>query len=718
MNGPGNPNSDESELDAPDGLASHGFPQDVLDALGQGRFSNIEYISSGATSSVYSAHDKNLDKVVAIKLLSHADAAKLIKFQTEAKTACKLDHKNLVKTLNFGVTKKNHAYLIMNYVEGPSLESLIEQQGPISIDIAIRLFIQICDGMIHSHGKKITHRDLKTSNIIVQSFGSDAVNVIVVDFGLAKERQSQEKTQQGTSSGKVRGSPMFISPEQAQGKVGDERSDIYSFGCIMFRTLTAGWVFEADDMFELLRKHIEEPAPELSSAAPGLRFDQALEQLVQRMLEKEPQKRYQSMREVKDALLEIQKERAGVDEGPQKAAVRKAPVEERKGLGSRLAVPLILLALLVVSALSLRFFNTPESQLSQEEKLRLEKLEQPRKKLERLFRIDTSMFMSHIETEQLIVKEAYLLRDWELSCFDDAHAPVPNINLSYASKLTGEGFKHFANIPGLALELNYTNLTPAAYIELGKLKNLEGLSLSSTSVTNEDLKCLVGLPQLKELCLDTCKNLDDECLDTISKFSALEVFVARDQKSRLTDRGISKLAKCRRLSFIQIDGADITDDGVRNLLSLQNMLDIRLNRCRRVTGESLKAITRSFPQLHLIGFGFTRTKSEDLACLANCKNLEYIEIPGVPITDEQMKMFGQLKDLKWLYLSDVNCTEKGLTYLYPLKNMRKIVWMRIDVPKDAIVELQKQLPNTIFVTPGRPQEVDETMSSMLDMMKN
>lgn len=199
-------------------VEQHTLPDDVLEALGPGRLTHIELLGSGTTSSVFSAHDNGLDKKVAIKYLKHANPTRLINFQTEAKLASKLSHPNLVKILNFDVTKKNHAFLIMEFVDGNSIEKILEEVGCIPPEIAIPLLMQICDGLAHSHSKKIAHRDLKTGNILVQGYGTDAMRAIVVDFGLAQERQSQDKATQGISSGKIKGSPNYISPSKQAAK--------------------------------------------------------------------------------------------------------------------------------------------------------------------------------------------------------------------------------------------------------------------------------------------------------------------------------------------------------------------------------------------------------------------------------------------------------------------------------------------------------------------
>lgn len=711
MNADSQSNLDESGSNLEEVFSQRELPQDVLDALGEGRFANIEYVSSGATSSVFSALDRNLDKRVAIKLLSNADEHRLMNFQHEAKTACKLDHKNLVSTLNFGITSKNHAFLIMDYVEGINFEDLVEQQGHLQIDVALPLFLQICDGMIHSHSKKIAHRDLKTSNIIIQKFGTDAVNAVVVDFGLARERKSQEKTRQGSTSGKLRGSPRFISPEQAKGLHGDERSDIYSFGCIIFRVLTGKWVFESDDLFELLRQHIEDEPPRLNEAARHLHFDPLLQPLLDQMLEKDPADRFQTMKEVKGALLEIQRERAIQPPSGQAPLVRIAQQPARKRKRSKFVFPISILTLLAVTAIGLIAYKLLESK-----PVEAVKTETQMEKFERLFRQENAVFMSHLDWEQLEAKDVQHLTDADLEVLDGLALPTSNINLSFATNLTGEGLKYLAHIPNLCIELNYTKLKPIGFETLAKLDNLQGVTFSSTQITAKELRMLASLPHLMELGLDTTPNLNDDMLAEISKMKSLHILVARDKKSKITDEGAAHLAKCKNLVTLQLDGADITEAGIDPLLTLPNLIDLRLNRCEKLTGKALAKIAKAYPKIQLIGYGATNTEPQDIACLGKCKDLMFIEIPGVTIGDEQMKTFGSLPNLKYLYLGAVKCSAEGIAHLYKLKNMRKIFMLTIDAPPEAIEELRKRWVGCMFMTPGNKSKSDDTVEQYLEMM--
>src|SRR5579885_2479654 len=153
-----------------------------------GRYEVVSQIGSGGFSVVYKAYDRSLQKDVAIKMLLHTeqiDAEQIRRFQQEAKIASGLHHSNLIRVLDCGVTKKNDPFLVMDYVEGTSLCDYIETNGPLPVKKAVRIFVQICEGMQQAHEQGILHRDLKTSNVMLVDAQSSCPRAIILDFGLA-----------------------------------------------------------------------------------------------------------------------------------------------------------------------------------------------------------------------------------------------------------------------------------------------------------------------------------------------------------------------------------------------------------------------------------------------------------------------------------------------------------------------------------------------------
>lgn len=302
--------------------------------------------------SVFRCFDSHLGKYVAIKVL-HAggqqlESSQIQRFQKEAKLAGRLTHENLVEVLDFGMTGSGEPYMVMEFVQGPNLKKIIQEQGTLSLERTLDLAEQIGSAMSYSHRQGVIHRDLKSANIIVTSLENGEERVKVVDFGIARSlEENLEEAQNArlTRTNALLGSPLYMSPEACRGGRADERSDIYSLGCIIFECLTGSPPLHGETAMETIRMQIEEE-PETLARATGQSFPDALEQLVSKMLAKAPESRFQSMDEIAAA---IQYEEPKEEE-VEVALSRPSPAEDKKSVTPALAV-LSLVVLTVASML-------------------------------------------------------------------------------------------------------------------------------------------------------------------------------------------------------------------------------------------------------------------------------------------------------------------------------------------------------------------------------
>ena len=203
------------------------------------RWKIIERLGEGGMASVYKAHHLILDKVVAIKFLHRhlcSNPNSLRRFQQEGQAAGRLDHPNVIKVQDCAVTDDGRVFLVMDYLQGHSLSDKLKQDGPLSAEGALDLFIAVAEGLKHAHSNGVLHRDLKPSNVMV----TDENEIKIVDFGIAKvlRDDGQPSLQNLTKTGEIFGSPSYMSPEQCLGQTVDARSDIYSMGCLMYEVLT------------------------------------------------------------------------------------------------------------------------------------------------------------------------------------------------------------------------------------------------------------------------------------------------------------------------------------------------------------------------------------------------------------------------------------------------------------------------------------------------
>jgi serine/threonine protein kinase len=255
-----------------------------------GRYRVVAPIGAGGMGVVYRAEHVHMRKPVAVKILRRdmtlvADV--VTRFEREAVAAGRIDHENVAAATDFGKLDDGSFYLILEFVEGRSLGSLIEA-GALPTLRALVILRQIADGLAAAHAAGIVHRDLKPDNVMLVDREGFPDFVKVLDFGIAKvplEGGSQPLTQIGT----IFGTPQYMSPEQGQGQTVDVRSDLYSLGVIAYEMLAGKLPFDADDLVVLIARHITEAPPPLSQAIP-----EPVRALVAELLEKLPERRIQS----------------------------------------------------------------------------------------------------------------------------------------------------------------------------------------------------------------------------------------------------------------------------------------------------------------------------------------------------------------------------------------------------------------------------------------
>lgn len=283
-----------------------------LDLVGQvieERYDILETLGKGGMSVVFKARDRRLKKDVALKvLMPHltADALSIQRFQQEASAASNLDHPNIVKVYNVGSTASGLPFMTMDYLSGRSLSAVVKDAGRLEYAEALNIFVQLAGALAHAHEKGVIHRDLKPSNIIVSSSGDESEVVKIVDFGIAKLLSQDGHTQAKlTQTGEVFGSPHYMSPEQCLGGELDERSDIYSMGCLMYEVLIGRTPHQGESTLHILHKHISETPPSFKSAAPQTNLPEQLEAVVFKCLERKREDRLPSMTQLKKELTRL-----------------------------------------------------------------------------------------------------------------------------------------------------------------------------------------------------------------------------------------------------------------------------------------------------------------------------------------------------------------------------------------------------------------------------
>jgi len=297
-----------SNMDGPD-ETNYDDQSAYLGTLIADRYLVLQLLGRGGMGAVFKAEQIHLRKLVAVKLLHETLSSRkqlVSRFTREARAISRLSSPHTVMVYDFGRWGELF-YLVMELLEGEPLDALLEREGPLPAARTTHAVLQMCDSLGEAHRFGIVHRDLKPENIMMVRNHSEPDFVKILDFGLAKVK-GVEDPYTIHSQRDIFGTPYYMSPEQIRAGDVDGRADIYALGALMFRMLTGHYVFGGEQgTFDLLKCHLMEPAPKMSTKAPQAKIPPALEQIVAKCLEKEPGKRYATMEELALALQAAEK---------------------------------------------------------------------------------------------------------------------------------------------------------------------------------------------------------------------------------------------------------------------------------------------------------------------------------------------------------------------------------------------------------------------------
>lgn len=258
------------------------------------RYEVIERVGGGGMAIVYKAHDSLLNRKVAVKVLRQQytnDNDFIRRFRREAQAAASLSHPNIVSIYDVGQDDDVY-YIVMEYIEGSTLNDKIKENAPLQIEEAVHIASQICDALDHAHQNEIIHRDIKPHNILIGKNG----RIKVTDFGIARATASTDITQTGA----VLGSVHYFSPEHAKGVSQGAKSDIYSLGIVLYQMLTGKLPFIGESPISVALKHLQEKVEEPRKVNPLI--PQSVENIILKAVRKDPEERYMSAKEMHEDL--------------------------------------------------------------------------------------------------------------------------------------------------------------------------------------------------------------------------------------------------------------------------------------------------------------------------------------------------------------------------------------------------------------------------------
>lgn len=291
------PNDGTPLIDAPD--QSDPFIGKVL----EGKYLIVSRIGAGGMGNVYRGRHTKMETNVAIKILHSSmvsDAKAVERFRREARAALAVNHPNAIQIMDFGVTEDQTVFIVMELLDGVSLQKVLETEKIVSVEKTVKIFRQICAAVGAAHAKDVIHRDLKPDNVIILHYGEPGEQVKVLDFSIAKVSSGDKNAQALTEVGLVVGTPQYMSPEQAQGIDLDKRADIYSLGVCLYQLLTGILPFTAASSMALALKHIHalpRPVREVNNKIPL-----EIETVVMKAMAKRPNDRQQTAEELAEEL--------------------------------------------------------------------------------------------------------------------------------------------------------------------------------------------------------------------------------------------------------------------------------------------------------------------------------------------------------------------------------------------------------------------------------
>jgi serine/threonine protein kinase len=574
-----------------------------------GNYEFIQFIGAGGMGVIYKARHPVLDRLVAIKMLHGHLVSDAInkRFQQEAKAVSSLDHPNIIHVHDFGVSEHGQPYMVMDFVEGKPLSDVL-QIRPLNLEAVINIIIQLTEGLQHAHDRGVLHRDLKPSNIMITDYDCAVPEVKIVDFGIAKVLES-EKTRM-TQTGELIGTPQYMSPEQCRGGTLDARSDIYALGCVMFEAITGKALFAGHSMVSVIVDQMNTAPRTLQEARPDMSFPGHLEDIIAKMLAKDPADRYQSMSEVAADLIDVQKVIAQQSASAwSKMRVMRLNREQRNlfllMLGS-------LATLGTVAVTSISFIKVVHD--SQATHIKKAILSNP------LAGLNTVSDGKVNERRKL----------------------CPYLNMGKADDdLLRSFFDLDTGITRMDLADNNISSTGVPYIAVQK--NLVSLHLEGTKIKDSDLTYIATLPKLERLYLDRTA-ISDDGLKHLANMSSLEKLSL--EQTSIGDRGIAHVAKLKLRELCVSD--------------------------TRVKSEGLATIGKFSKLKHLELGAYFPKGDKNLIALASAKELEWLDLKDGEIAVEDLDEVAQITSLRKLVLANCKIEDGAITALETLPNLKTL----------------------------------------------
>lgn len=590
----------------------------VIDADALERYKLLSPIGEGGMSVVYKAQHLLMDKFVAVKLLharTGSGSAAVKRFQQEAKAASLLRHPNITPVHDFGVLPNGTAFLVMEFEPGESLANYIKRHGPLSPSKALPLFIGIAQALAHAHKQGVLHRDLKPGNVMVHIDESGNLEGRLVDFGIAKvvnDGGNDCAKPQLTATGEVFGSPAYMSPEQCQGQAVDQRSDLYSLGCLMYEALSGEVPHTGDTSFDIIYKRLNNDASPLPVRSVGSAPEKGLRAIIDKCLQRAPEKRYASAGEMLNDL------RALVDGRVLSARLtaRKRPTISRIFIA---AGPLVVVAIAIASFLMHGANRNAQNSTSSP---------------------SAPAPLSAQQGEPAATSEAL----------------TPAEGIFFPANRAKSAPKGWNDVRTEALFKNSTDYG--------------SINFSDSPVTDRSMQAIRGNVRLHTLILNNTA-VTDKGLELVKHFSKINQLDLVGMNN-ITDAGIEAVANQKSLRIVHINNTHITDAGLAKLATIPNLESMGMSYSD-VTGKGFVEFLKQQPQLQRVSCGGVGLTDKDIQSMPEMKDLVLLKIQNSSLTDACIPAIVKAcPNLVHLDIAGSAVTTSGLAPLAALPKLRQI----------------------------------------------
>ncbi len=681
---------------ATDALAS----QEILDTdtIIGGTFKIRSLLGVGGMGNVYLAEHTALRHFFALKVLAPGlvNEQNWLRFQAEAKTLAALNHSTFVKVYDLGIHKQLVPFYTMDYLTGSSLEEILVANGPIPLEQALDIFLEVLDGLAYANRNGIIHRDIKPANIMLCTVDG-ASTVKVLDFGISKLIGRETINSQSlTTDGEIFGSPYYMSPEQCSGKAVDNRSDIYSVGCALFESLTTFVPFDGKTSIEIALKHQEDEPPFLADLMPDSSFPASLDLVIGKCLEKLPNERYQSAKELAIDLTRIKEGKNLLAYSPAFAPRHKSGDdqvdEEQRNKIIGKSVTAAFLAVCTALAGSAYWWTMQNDNRARNEPLLAKAASKPLVKLHATDTITLGKMLANQDFIKIALTNqgsSEKITDPDVNA-TTKYSTIKTINnVSYRCfnfpKSVSIGFICRADSRGISENATGDVLYPKEWRFI----------FTPARITSQHPEYLKRFRpgEIKELHLYPPVD-NDKIMAAASNIPAVEYLSVKDGVG-FTPKCAASLNKFKSLKIFNGSASSITGTTLAKANCWQHIEKIYWNKALKPTAMLQKL--QSCPELKVLGMREANLTHRDFQLIGKINSLRLLELAQNQVTADDIKALSALTNLTYFNLEECGLTNAAVPELKRLPSLRELQITgdsSINMPKQLYQTLKKELPHT------------------------